>query len=270
MRVAHYPIDPIVREEVDHFWYVEEDRTTGTQGAVIVPDGHVEIAVHVGRPIDRMDPHGRRETHSRSLICGQLTRAPRAFAHQQVRMMGIRFHPWAVRARLGTPVATLTDRIVPLEDAIGRPGKFLERWVLEANDLDGCFTAMERWILAFPPAQRPIVHWLRNVSGELRQDGSGIDLGRLARRTGISHRRLDYVFEEQVGLPPQHYARIHRLQRAIRCGLRNPDWNLTRVAHENGYFDQSHFNHAFRDVAGLAPSLFIRQCPGLSERFIGE
>jgi methylphosphotriester-DNA--protein-cysteine methyltransferase len=270
MRIAHYPIDPIIRQEVDHFWYVEEDRTTGAQGAVIVPDGHVEIAIHVGLPIDRLCQNGRRVTHARSMICGQLTRAPRAFTRVQVRMVGIRFHPWAVRARLGAPVATFTDTIAPLEDAIGRSGKILERWALEANGPAGYFAAMERWARDHFSAERTPLRWFSCIVDELRYANGRTDLGLLARRAGVSHRRLDRVFENEIGLPPQLYARIHRLQRTIRSRRQNPSWSLTRLAHENGYFDQSHFNREFGDVVGLTPSAFFRQCAGLSELFIAE
>ncbi|HEY8518336.1 MAG TPA: AraC family transcriptional regulator [Candidatus Binatia bacterium] len=78
-----------------------------------------------------------------------------------------------------------------------------------------------------------------------------ICLTSLARRSGLSERRLREVFLRETGLTPRAYLRWRRLRRAverIRQGA-----SLTAAAVDAGFADGAHFSRVFHAQFGMAP-----------------
>jgi AraC-like DNA-binding protein len=78
----------------------------------------------------------------------------------------------------------------------------------------------------------------------------------LADQLGISQDPLEKRFRRAIGASPKQLATIVRLRHAISIAERGGSW--ARVAHEAGYFDQSHFNREFRAMTGDSPARFFR------------
>jgi AraC-like DNA-binding protein len=78
----------------------------------------------------------------------------------------------------------------------------------------------------------------------------------LARALAISQDPLEKRFRRQVGSTPKQLASLVRLRAAIAaCRTGVP---LARVAHQAGYYDQSHFIRDFRALTGEPPGRFLR------------
>ncbi|SFB10562.1 transcriptional regulator, AraC family [Collimonas sp. OK607] len=82
-----------------------------------------------------------------------------------------------------------------------------------------------------------------------------ITLDELAKVIGLGRFQFLKFFKRTVGMTPHAWLLRMRLERA--CALLNrPDRCLTQVAQEIGFYDQSHFNRAFRQAFGVAPSQY--------------
>ena len=75
---------------------------------------------------------------------------------------------------------------------------------------------------------------------------------------GISARRFEQLFAEQVGLTPKLFCRIQRFQRVLHLINEQADIDWSDIALSCGYFDQSHFIHDFQSFSPEA---------SLTERF---
>jgi len=87
-------------------------------------------------------------------------------------------------------------------------------------------------------------------------DEPGLDLGMLARATGLSRFQVIRSFKQRYGLPPQVYQlhlKIARGQRLLRRGF-----SAAEVAAECGFVDQSHFGRHFKRLTGLTPGAYMR------------
>lgn len=92
----------------------------------------------------------------------------------------------------------------------------------------------------------------------------------LARKVALSSRQLERLFQGQIGMPIQHYARHLRLCSALWM-LVNTGQTLTAVANACGFVDASHFTRACRTEFGQRPSAITRpQVQGILERFQGR
>lgn len=77
----------------------------------------------------------------------------------------------------------------------------------------------------------------------------------LAQRLQISPSRLQHLFKEQLGTTLSHYRRWAAVWRA--GWLLSKGCQLTTIAHQIGFYDLAHLDHAFAEIFGLSPSTLI-------------
>lgn len=82
-----------------------------------------------------------------------------------------------------------------------------------------------------------------------------ISLEKLASLCDLSRYQFLRRFESSMGLTPHNWLIQLRLERACLL-LRLPNQNLAQVAANVGFYDQSHFNRAFRKWYGITPSQY--------------
>src|SRR5262249_46347995 len=79
----------------------------------------------------------------------------------------------------------------------------------------------------------------------------------LASTLGLSSRQLVRRFRNAVGVSPKEFLRVNRFIRAARRVRECANASLTETAYDCAYFDQAHFNHEFREFAGITPGQFV-------------
>ncbi|MFT5708158.1 MAG: AraC-like DNA-binding protein, partial [Oceanospirillaceae bacterium] len=82
-----------------------------------------------------------------------------------------------------------------------------------------------------------------------------IVLTTLADLCGLSKFQFLRHFEITTGLTPRAWLIRLRLERACELMKFKPE-NLSQIASEVGFYDQSHFNRAFRQAFGVSPSKY--------------
>ena len=78
-------------------------------------------------------------------------------------------------------------------------------------------------------------------------------VAQLASEIGASGRQLTRRFQNAVGVSPKEFSRVSRFLYVLRCLRERKHQTLTETALVCGYFDQAHFNHEFREFAGMTP-----------------
>jgi AraC-like DNA-binding protein len=85
----------------------------------------------------------------------------------------------------------------------------------------------------------------------------------LARLTGVSPYRLNRSFCRKVGMPPHAFQLQVRLARAKT--FLEQGRSAAETASLAGFFDQSHFTHAFKRSEGITPRQYLRCCKNLQD-----
>jgi transcriptional regulator GlxA family with amidase domain len=85
-----------------------------------------------------------------------------------------------------------------------------------------------------------------------------LNLGELARRFSLDKYQLIRHFKRQVGLTPNVYLILLRLEQAKY--LLAQGRALVEVALETGFYDQSHFARCFRTHMGVTPRGYQKNC----------
>jgi AraC-like DNA-binding protein len=263
MRYAEYRPAAALASIVERYWMLEGHGTGVPEP--IIPDGRVEIVLHFGVRFERHHPDGRVERQAPSLVAGQLL-APISLAHRGLaRVAGIRLQPAATRAVIRCSAAEMTGRIVDAEAVVNSTETIRERLAL-ARDDGQRVRLLDAWLA------RLVRGWpARDVSAAvtaITRDRGAIDLAALAGDAGVSLRHLERRFLADVGMPPKTFARLVRLQSALRRIAAGG--SLADVAFACGYYDQPHMTRDFNRLAETSPAAW-RQCGGsLTPLFVGQ
>jgi AraC family transcriptional regulator len=82
---------------------------------------------------------------------------------------------------------------------------------------------------------------------------TNFSLKELARAVHLSPYHFSRAFKRVIGLPPHQYVLTRRVQVARQL-LADTELSITEVAHQVGFYDQSHFTYHFKRLIGVTPS----------------
>jgi AraC-like DNA-binding protein len=219
-----------------------------------LPTDEVPVIISFGTPIRIYDAGDSDRFNVReSFATGAYDSYVRVVSSGPSGGVQINFSILGARVFLNRPLDALRNRSVPLDDVIGPLAERLTTMLQEAADWDARFAILDREIAArlqaalAPPAQVAWA-WRRIIETSGR-----IGIGRLVDEIGWSQRHLITRFRSDIGLSPKTMARVMRFARAARQlrGATRPE--LSTIALECGYYDQSHFTRDFRAFAGVTP-----------------
>ena len=224
----------------------------------LMPDGMLSLVINLDEDIVRVyDPcdHSKPDIMRGAVVMGAHQRFFIIDTAEQRHVLGVQFLPGGALPFLRMPADELQGRHVALEDIWGPDARqFRERLLAAPSHHERC-RLMERELLERAAGRLEVrrevrfaVHALESQSGNV----AGV-----IEAAGLSARRFTELFRTAVGLTPKAYARVRRFQSTMRAleGTRCPD--RADIALACGYFDQSHFNHDFREFSGINPTQYV-------------
>lgn len=248
---------------------------TGAEAEPVLPDGCVELIVHLGTPF-LLERDGRRERQPRALCAGPGTVPVRLVPDGRIDVIGVRFEAGALAECTGIPARTLVDRLPALDEIEPGLARGLAEELAEPRVGEDWRAVLDRRLGAAFDAHRgariaaraePARRTIAGAVARLRATGGCVGVAELARAANLSPRQLERCFRERVGLGPKTFARLVRFQRALGL-LRGPRASLARVAAQAGYYDQAHMVRDFRQFAEASPSRFLATEPEFAKHFV--
>lgn len=203
--------------------------------------------------IDCFEPIINDETGKEMPLCylkGVRTRPTEVFMHGAFSHFGVSFYPHALTTFFGIGADELTN-LMPDINLVYRCNlaeRLRNRTHPDRVAILDNFLLEKMTKVSLDSTVQSIVH---------KKGGVG-DMEMLASSFRISERQLQRRFKKQVGVPLKRYDRISRFELALKR-LASVDYNeLTSIAFELGYSDQSHFIKEFHEFAGMSPYNFVR------------
>jgi AraC-like DNA-binding protein len=174
------------------------------------------------------------------------------------RGLGVRFRPGGFRGLLGAPLATITDRTIPLSRIYDLDEDQAEASVLGAEGDAGMMAAAETILRTRMPPPDETVDVVHGIVDRIAADRDLNRVADLAAQLSLTERALQRLFSDYVGVSPKWVIRRSRLHDAASRLANAEDVNLTQLAQELGYSDQAHFTRDFKALVGRAPSEYRR------------
>jgi len=173
-------------------------------------------------------------------------------------LVGVHFQPGGAFPFIGAPLGSLRNLNVSVEELWGsRAANRLLSLVRSATTADDRMLALERWLVQI--AVGPLQH---HPAVEYALDAFACNpvvhsSATIAAMFDLSPRRFTHIFRDEVGLAPKLFCRVRRFCRVVQ-GIEGQELaNWLDVAEANGYYDQAHFIHDFREFSGLSPTQYL-------------
>jgi AraC-like DNA-binding protein len=172
-----------------------------------------------------------------------------------LRVFSVRFSPVGFRALFGIPARLLRDQAMEAELVLGREIIEMHEQIAAAEPTEWESIA-ERYLLKRARIlDASAEHCIAAQAATSMQRSRGMmAVAGIAAVSSVSTRHLERVFQEQIGVSPKLFARLLRLDHALK--LAGPGSNWAEVASLCGYFDQSHLVRDFRAMTGATPTEF--------------
>ncbi|RDI46700.1 AraC family transcriptional regulator [Nocardia mexicana] len=215
-----------------------------------IPGGTVKIVFALDGVFD-----GRR-IEPTPLVVGPHDRG--GIAEHSGRMVSVQLQldPLAARRLLGVPLHELRNSAVDLTDILGPSALQLTYRLAESTDWSARFRLVAEY---FRPqtetAERD--EMVADAIRRLRDSRGALPISLLADEYGWSRRHFSRRFADRTGLSPKSYGSLMRFSAALTTLVRTPAADLSRLASELGYYDQSHLNRDFQRFAATTPARLL-------------
>jgi len=253
-RYREYPIRSALASFIKCIWSLESDGPVyHALPKRILPDGCVELVFHFHDPFRTHFASGKTTVQPQSFVVGQMKRFLEIAPAGKMGFIAVRFSARNAYRFFPGSLHEVADGLVDLADVWKNRGDEWTECVAFARGMNERVRIVERALVeAFCKSDR--ADRLVDRSLQLIEAGGGqSSVAQLASEIGTSSRQLTRRFQNSVGISPKEFARVSRFLCALRYLREGKHATLTETALACGYFDQAHFNHNFREFAGMTP-----------------
>jgi len=251
---------PALRRIVRGLW--AGGTAAGTARHRALPNGEVCLMLHVGPAQRAIESDGK--SVSRLLDAGfvaGLQQRPYTIEsmNRDTFVVAARIRPECVAALFprATP-AELVGQVESASDLLGQAeADELCGRMRETRSLGEALDRFEGWLLAHARPERLPRDVTRAASARIADASGNLRVGELSRELGISTRRMNELFQNEVGVRAKRVAKIARFRGTLgRLHAERPH-ELAGIALDHGYYDESHLYHDFRELALLTPTEYL-------------
>jgi AraC-like DNA-binding protein len=263
--MKYYQISPppYLKNYIRYFWILENhDDSKSRKKLLCLADGCPGIVFQhssLGSLSDATD-----QLPPPIFLYGQTVKPTELNLSGQSKTIGVCFYPHALKSMFGFDASELTNSCVDLTLLLKNFKEPLLNATSLKNQVELFSTHLDHHI------QKSLYRVDRATEyalSEIAQAKGNLPLRDLQRRLKLSERAFQRRFNQHVGISPKLFSRVCRFQAALRQLKSNSYANLSDVAFDNGYADQSHFIRSFKEFAGFSPYQFQKNDRKIAENF---
>jgi len=187
-------------------------------------------------------------------------------------LFSISFQPYGARMFFDMPSNEFFDQNLPLKYLVKDKVDKLESDLYGASSFEKRIDIIEGFLvnqLRKNPKDYEINRII--ISVELVNQSKGIiDIETLSSFACLSRKQYERTFSEYIGASPKQFLRTVRFQNTLREKQSNKHIQLTELAYNCGYYDQSHMIIDYKLLSGKTPTQYFSECEPYSDYFHQE
>jgi len=263
MKYEQLPPPDHLKNYIRYFWILEHDGKTQSLNTLApLADGCPGIIFQHSSEGIFYDPSDK---HLPEIFLYGQTITPTDFkVTGKFKTSGVCFHPYALKSIFGFNASELTDSCMDLTLVMNHLREPLLNAITFTDQIAIFSNSIHQQIRSKNYQIDPAVEYaLKQI---VRSKGN-VPLKNLHREIKVSERGFQRRFDQQVGISPKLFSRVCRFQASLAQLKSSQYINLSDVAFDNGYADQSHFIRNFKQFAGFSPYQFQKRDRSLAENF---
>jgi len=258
MTYIRYIPSPPLNAYIDDLYYLDGPAPYPRQK--VLPVASSNLMINLGYPFDVYAPDQAEPfvTCTDSWWVGIWTTYHNVDWPPDVQFYGVHFKPGGAYPFLQLPLSEMNGQVVPLDVLWGNFASEIRERLHAAPTIQAGFVLLEQLLLARLKEAPHGLHVVQSAIAEIARRHGGLSIRGLSDRIGISQNHLGTQFKRLVGIPPKEVARFYRFAKVLRALDAAPLVDLTSIAHQSRFYDQSHFNKDFAAFTGHNPSEYVR------------
>ena len=156
------------------------------------------------------------------------------------------------------PQTELADKYLPLKEILPEKSENLIKKIATASTFQERILIFEEFMANHQSVLTNIPNQIYNIISAFYIDIYN-DKNEKLMDNHYSDRHIRRLFENYIGISPKLFNLIIRHQKTLMLLNSNPTEDLTTIALEQRYYDQSHFIKEFKRFQGCTPSSFINE-----------
>ncbi len=253
-------IEPIkiLSKYIKNYFIVEIDNTIAfLPNERVFPCGNATMVFHYGSPSKFQKKNSSKYIEPNLVICGQQTNYYDLSLSGKTGMILIVFRPHGVKSFFNFPITELLNENLSLQDLINNEAFELEDKLLNSPNNKQRIAHIENFLtgrLIYNNEFERVEHAIKMIENSKGQ----IKAQNIAYEVCLGIKQFERTFSKYVGINPKKFASIVRFQNVIQMDSKDKR-SLSQIAVDNGYYDQSHFNHDFKSLTDLTPRNFFNK-----------
>jgi len=258
------PIFPL-RNFIKNIWIVKSSNSKSIEQ--MIPFGCMDLIYVENSSISYKGKNEIQFEKNDIFITGQVTQSYDFEYHSNTRLIGFGFYPHTAHLFIQDSVFQFTDNICHLTTLFSC-SDILEN-LREQTKIEVKIYMLQQFILnriRMKKYKDKKHNYLTFILKEMYNNNGQFDITKAQSDLNISKRYIQFLFKEYVGMPPLLYSKIIRFLNSIDI-YQKRNISLTDLAHDLGYYDQSHFIRDINRFTGVAPKKYFNTLPFLIEQF---
>jgi AraC-like DNA-binding protein len=231
-----------------YYRFFSKNAVKGSYTMPMIPDGCINIVIDLNQD----------EIEKSISIIGPITSCANYEVTGNVNLLGIRILPGKFTSLTNVPMKSIVNKQFLLKDVINDFYKHIPKGYQEINE-NMLISSINDYSIEF--LANSTVCKNETIIGSATKyiyDKKGqVSIEELAKAINYSSRNLGRISDSAIGLNLKLFCRIVRFQNTLYFIKNNANFDLKRVALENGYYDQSHLAKEFKFFCGVPPTVFI-------------
>ena len=163
--------------------------------------------------------------------------------------------PYSLISLFGILAQELTDN--PIDFNLLSKKANLQEQLLNSDTVNEMIFFLDNYIFSLIPKSKTDNSLIEYAVGKICDSPTKNILAKIQKDIFVTERRLQRMFEKNIGVSPNQFRKIHQFNRAFRQ-LNNLQFqSLSDVAYNNGYADQSHYIRAFKEFTNITPKEYL-------------
>ncbi|KAA0992454.1 AraC family transcriptional regulator [Dyadobacter aurulentus] len=261
------PPTPALAHLIKHFLIIDIDNLPN-RSLRMFSDGNTGIVFNYKDPI-LFRPHDKPAALlPSSFLYGPFHHFQDLTATGRIGVLVAVFHPFAITPTVKIPANDLIDQVVDLDAIYHQQGRDILEQISYASDSFAKIAVVEDFFLKrlsdLKPPSSDAFHAVRLI----QEHNGNVPVNALLSSLQISERKLERVFQDNVGYSPKRFAGITRVQYFLKLLRRDRPANYTGLVYDAGFYDQAHLIRTMKSISGITPGEYLDQPNLLAANFL--
>lgn len=165
--------------------------------------------------------------------------------------------PYSVVSLFRIQASELTDKPIDINLLVPQKSIALQDKLLNCKTVDAMICSIDDFILELMTSSIIVPGHVKYAIEKISTNFSKGSLQSVQKDLNVTERTFQRIFDNNIGISPNTFRRICQFNAAFNDLNLGKYSNLSDIAYNNGYADQSHYIRSFKEFTKITPTEYL-------------